>query len=106
MTLFTKYCPMLATVHARAKFSKRATAGSPHGLDRNSEFVLNDDRTAHSSGSVVSRPQTSMNVPLSRFSAPAPAPTPGGRCRGLGAWVAGRSIVVVMTAPPAPAAPG
>src|SRR5262249_9433674 len=93
MTLFRKYWPMLAVVHARAKFSNLATDGSPHGLDRNSRLVLNDDTIAHSSGSVVSSPQMSRNVPLSRFSAPAPAPTPGARRRGAGASTA-RSPVV------------
>src|SRR6476469_586790 len=96
MTLFKKYCPMFAAVHARAKFSNLATDGRPHGLTRNSLFVLNDDTIAHSSGSVVSRPQTSRNVPFSRFSAPVPAPTPGALRRGAGAAVAGLSTVVVM----------
>src|SRR3954449_11969098 len=58
--LFRKYRPILAEVQARAQFPNCGEEGGDHGEFKISSSVLNDETTAHSSGSAVTTAQHSI----------------------------------------------
>src|SRR6266496_1063610 len=60
MRLFRKYRPILAEVHARAQLPNCGEDGNDQGEFKISSSVLNDETTAHNSGSAVTTAQQSI----------------------------------------------
>src|ERR1700742_511779 len=88
ITVFRKNVPMWPLVQARAKLSHCGDAGSDHGLDRISLSVLNEDITAHSSGSTTIAAHSSRNPCEKKFTTPN-EPRGGLACSGCSSGAVG-----------------